>query len=94
MGESIRIELPVIIGNSLGIHARPASLFVQVASQFESDIKVKSGDDEIDGKSLMGLLMLAAGKDSELLIIIEGSDAEQAKEALFNLIVTRKFDEE
>ena len=94
MGESTRIELPVVIGNALGIHARPASLFVQLATQYESEIKVISGDDEVDGKSLMGLLMLAAGKDTELLLVIEGPDALMAKEAFYDLVVKRKFDEE
>ena len=94
MSDASEIQLPVIIENSLGIHARPASLFVQLASQFESDIKVQSGDNEIDGKSLMGLLMLAAGKGTELLLIFKGSDATEARDAFHDLIVVRKFDEE
>ena len=94
MGEESKIELPVTIENSLGIHARPASLFVQLASSFESDIIVKTESDEIDGKSLMGLLMLAAGKGTQLILIFDGEDAGKAKKAFHDLIIVRKFDEE
>jgi phosphocarrier protein len=69
-------------------------MFVQLASQFESDITVRKDTDEVDGKSLMGLLMLAAGKGTELCITFRGPDAESAKEAFYNLIAERKFDEE
>ena len=94
MSDVSEVKLPVVIENSLGIHARPASLFVQLASTFESEIKVQAGSDEIDGKSLMGLLMLAAGKGTELLLIFRGSDADKARDAFHDLIVVRKFDEE
>ena len=94
MGEVSKIELPVTIENSLGIHARPASLFVQLASTFESEIKVCVGSDEIDGKSLLGLMMLAAGKGTELLLVFEGEDADKARDAFHELIIIRKFDEE
>jgi phosphocarrier protein len=94
MCEVSKIELPVTIENSLGIHARPASLFVQLASTFESNITVKTGDGEIDGKSLMGLLMLAAGKGTELVLEFDGEDADKARDAFHDLIIVRKFDEE
>ncbi len=94
MSEDLKIELLVTIENSLGIHARPASLFVQLASTFESEIKVRTGSDEIDGKSLLGLMMLAAGKGTELILIFEGSDADAARDAFHDLIIIRKFDEE
>ena len=94
MGETNKIELSITVENSLGIHARPASMFVQLASQFDADIKVRNGNDEIDGKSLMGLLMLAAGKGSELVLVCSGDDAHEASKALHDLIVNRKFDEE
>ena len=94
MSESEKIELSVIISNSLGIHARPASMFVQLASKFESEIIVKTEANEIDGKSLMGLLMLAAGKGSELLLTFDGADAGQARDAFHDLIIIRTFDEE
>ncbi len=94
MSEVSKIELPVTIENSLGIHARPASLFVQLAGTFEADIKVRTDSDEIDGKSLMGLLMLAAGKGTKLILIFEGPDADKARDAFHDLIIIRKFDEE
>ena len=72
MSEVFTIELLITIENSLGIHARPASMFVQLASQFESDVIVRKGEDEVDGKSLMGLLMLAAGKELSLLCCFQG----------------------
>ena len=94
MGETDKSELLITIENALGIHARPAAMFVQLASQFESDITVRKNDDEVDGKSLMGLLMLAAGKGTKLCLTFAGPDAEAAKEAFHDLIVKRKFDEE
>lgn len=80
------------ISNKLGIHARPAAQFVKTASQFESDIRVEKDGEEVDGKSIMGLMMLAAGHGSVLSVIAEGSDAEDALAALETL-VNRNFEE-
>jgi phosphocarrier protein len=80
------------IGNKLGIHARPAAQFVKIASRFSSDIRVEKDGEEVDGKSIMGLMMLAAGHGSILRISAEGSDAEDALSALEDL-VTRNFEE-
>jgi phosphocarrier protein len=80
------------ISNKLGIHARPAAQFVKTASQFDSEIRVEKDGEEVDGKSIMGLMMLAAGHGSVLNIIAEGSDAEDALNALESLI-TRNFEE-
>jgi phosphocarrier protein HPr len=91
--EDSKIELFITIENTLGIHARPASMFVQLASQFDSEVIVRNGNDEVDGKSLMGLLMLAAGKGAQLTLVFSGSDAEDARDAFHDLIVVRKFDE-
>jgi len=66
------------VTNKLGIHARPAALFVRVASRFESDITVEKDGETVNGKSIMGLMMLAAGYGSKLRITAEGRDAEQA----------------
>lgn len=88
-----RIEFEVEIRNSLGLHARPASMIVQVASRFESEILVIKDGKEINGKSLMGVLMLAAGKGSRLKLVAEGSDAQMAHDALRELIEKRMFDE-
>ena len=80
------------IKNELGLHARPAALFVQVASSFKSEIIVEKGGDVVNGKSLMGLLMLAAGYGSTIKIRIKGDDAEDMLKALLE-IIERKFDE-
>ena len=83
----------VTVINKLGVHARPAALFVKTANRFASDITVEKDGEQVNGKSIMGLMMLAAGQGSKLSIIAEGADAEEAVrelEALFQ----RKFDEE
>ena len=89
-----KIELRVVIENRLGLHARAASLLAQHALQFESDIIIRKDGQEFDAKSLMGLLLLAAGKGTELELVISGDDAEEARDALLNLIMERKFDED
>ena len=83
----------VTVINKLGVHARPAALFVKIANKFASNITVEKDGEQVNGKSIMGLMMLAAGQGAKLIIIAEGSDAETAVrelEALFQ----RKFDEE
>lgn len=79
--------------NKLGIHARPAAQFVKLASTFSSDIMVEKDDEETDGKSIMGLMMLAAGHGSVLTISADGEDAEAALEALGKLLL-EKFNED
>ena len=80
------------ISNKLGIHARPAAQFVKMASQFDSEIRVEKDGEEIDGKSIMGLMMLAAGHGSILTVNAEGADAEEALNALEALVI-RDFEE-
>tara|TARA_B100000900_G_C20579630_1_gene716908 strand:+ start:1499 stop:1765 length:267 start_codon:yes stop_codon:yes gene_type:complete len=82
----------VTVPNKLGIHARPAAQFVKTASQFEAEIRVEKDGEEINGKSIMGLMMLAAGHGSVLKLIAEGPDAEEALQALEDL-VARNFGE-
>jgi len=79
--------------NKLGIHARPAAQFVKTANRFQADIFVEKDGEEVDGKSIMGLMMLAAGHGSVISVTADGSDAELALEAIGELI-TRKFEEE
>jgi len=69
-----------------GLHARPAALFVQVANRFKSFIRVKKGGEEVDGKSIMGILTLAASKGSTILVTAEGPDAKDALHALEQII--------
>lgn len=89
--QTVTREVTVI--NKLGIHARPAALFVKVAGKFESSITVEKEGEQINGKSIMGLMMLAAGCGSKLKLIVEGPDAETAVAELEKLFA-RKFDEE
>jgi phosphocarrier protein len=81
------------VTNKLGIHARPAALFVRTANKFQSEIMVEKDNEQINGKSIMGLMMLAAGNGAALHIEATGPDAQQAIEELEKLFV-RKFDEE
>jgi phosphocarrier protein len=83
----------VEIVNKLGLHARPCSKFVKLAATFRSEVWVTKDGDTVNGKSIMGLMMLAAGNGSRLTIICEGTDADEALLALEKLIST-KFDEE
>jgi len=84
-------ELTVV--NKLGIHARPAALFVKTANRFACDIFVEKDGEKINGKSIMGLMMLAAGPGSKLTIHANGDDATQAI-AEIEALLKRKFDEE
>ena len=77
------------ISNKLGLHARAASHFVQVASRFECEIFVSKNDQEVNGKSIMGILILAAPMGAEISVKATGPDASQAVVALGELINNR-----
>ena len=81
------------VANKLGIHARPAAMFVKTANRFSCDIFVEKDGEKVNGKSIMGLMMLAAGPGSKLTVHAHGQDASQALAELETLI-KRKFDEE
>ena len=83
----------VTIQNRLGLHARPSAMFVKVCNRFKSDIWVEKDGEQVNGKSIMGLMMLAAGQGSKLLITCEGSDAEKALKEV-EALVARRFDED
>jgi phosphocarrier protein HPr len=83
----------LVIINKLGIHARPAALFVKTANRFAAEIFVEKDGEKINGKSIMGLMMLAAGPGSKLILYVRGDDAQQAIVEL-EALVQRKFDEE
>jgi phosphocarrier protein HPr len=91
-GRQSTCETTVEIVNRAGLHARPASEFVRMAGRFRCDITVSRAGLEVNGKSIMGVLMLAAEQGSELLIRAAGDDATQAVEALAGL-VGRGFEE-
>jgi len=84
-----KVEKEVPIVNRLGLHARPAAMFVRIASRHRSEIWVAKEGEEVNGKSIMGLMMLAAGQGSKLRIRCEGPDAEKAMEELEQLINAR-----
>lgn len=81
------------VSNKLGIHARPAAMFVKTANRFSCDIFVEKDGEKVNGKSIMGLMMLAAGPGSKLTVHAEGPDASQAISELESLL-RRKFDED
>jgi phosphocarrier protein HPr len=83
----------VKITNKLGLHARPASLLVKTAVRFKSEVTIAKDDMEVNGKSIMGVMMLAAEKGSTLTITAAGVDEEKAAEAIVRLVES-KFDEE
>lgn len=87
------IEKKFIIKNRLGLHARAASMLVNLANTFESDIFIAKNGPEVNGKSIMGVLILAAARGSEITVRAAGGDAETAMEAIACLI-ERGFDEE
>jgi phosphocarrier protein len=80
------LERSVRIVNRLGMHARPAAEFVKLAARFSAEIRVEKEGLEVDGKSIMGVLMLAAEQGSQLIIRAEGKDAEAALAALVELV--------
>ena len=81
-----KVEKDISIVNRLGLHARPAAMFVRIASRYRCDVWVAKEGEEVNGKSIMGLMMLAAGQGSKLHIRCEGADAEKAIGELEDLI--------
>lgn len=92
MSAPIIVQKTFTVLNKLGLHARPAALFVQAMQRFRCKILVAKADTEVNGKSLMGLMMLAAEHGSQLRVTLEGQDAPQAMTELEKLF-QRKFDE-
>jgi len=88
-----RVKKELVIANKLGIHARPAAMFVKTANQFDSEILVEKDGETVNGKSIMGLMMLAAGPGSRIRVQAEGEDAAQAVHEI-EALIKRKFDEE
>jgi phosphocarrier protein HPr len=86
------ISRDVEIKNKLGLHARAAAKLVHTAARFKSDIKIRKSDEEVDGKSILGILLLAAGKGSVVTIKADGEDESAAIDAIEKLI-DAKFDE-
>jgi len=87
------IQRTLTIRNKLGLHARAATKLAQLTHQFDAQIKVKQGTQEVDASSVMCLLLLASGQGKEILVTAEGSEAQQALDAVTQLIEAR-FDED
>jgi phosphocarrier protein len=77
------------VKNRLGLHARPAALFVQTTNRFKANVKVRKGEQEVDGKSIMGLMMLAAEEGSVLSIRADGQDEDDVLNSLDQLFEDR-----
>src|SRR2546427_10381507 len=91
-GESMMTR-DFMVSNKLGIHARPAAMFVRTANRFACEIFVEKDGEKVNGKSIMGLMMLAAGPGSKLTVQAEGGDAARALVEL-EALLKRKFDED
>jgi phosphocarrier protein len=87
------IERELSIRNRLGLHARAAAKFVQTASRFKSEVKIRKNGEEVDGKSILGLLLLAASQGTQITIAVSGVDEDAAFAAVEGLIA-RSFDED
>lgn len=95
MGDRLSMKvIEVTIKNEFGLHARPASLLANMSNEYNSDITIVIDEKEVNAKSVMNLLLLAAGKDTIMKISADGDDEDIALEALKNLIEIRKFDED
>jgi phosphocarrier protein len=86
------IARDIEIKNKLGLHARAAAKLVHVAARFKADIKIRKGDEEVDGKSILGILLLAAGRGSVIAVKADGDDERAAVDAV-EALIDAKFDE-
>lgn len=82
----------LIVQNKMGIHARPAAMIVRITNRFKSEVFVEKDEEQVNGKSIMGLMMLAAGKGSKVKFIVTGEDAP-AMVAELEALFAKKFDE-
>ena len=82
----------LVVQNKMGIHARPAAMIVRITNKFKADVFVEKDEEQVNGKSIMGLMMLAAGKGSKVKFIANGEDAA-AMLAELEALFAKKFDE-
>ncbi len=87
--KGLAVVRQLVVVNKLGIHARPAAMFVKTASRFQSEITVEKDGEQVNGKSIMGLMMLAAGCGSKLMVSATGADAEKALDEIEQLFASR-----
>jgi phosphocarrier protein len=93
LGKTASNEREFVIVNKLGIHARPAAMFVKTANRFSCDVFVEKDGEKVNGKSIMGLMMLAAGPGSRITVSTLGTDGDEALREI-EALVKRKFDED
>jgi len=89
---SAQLVKELLVENKMGIHARPAAMIVRITNKFKADVFVEKDEEQVNGKSIMGLMMLAAGKGSKVKFLATGENAAQMLEELAALFA-RKFDE-
>jgi phosphocarrier protein len=87
-----QIVKELVVQNKMGIHARPAAMIVRITNKYKAEVFVEKDEEQVNGKSIMGLMMLAAGKGSTVKFIVTGTDAQQMLAELEPLFA-RKFDE-
>lgn len=85
-------SIELIVQNKTGIHARPAAMMVRIANKYPAEVFVEKDDEQVNGKSIMGLMMLAAGKGSRLRIAADGEGADELLEEM-KALFARNFDE-
>lgn len=83
-----KITKEVIVQNAQGLHARPAALFVQIASKYSSVVTIQKGDEKVNGKSIMGLLTLGVQLGAKVILEVDGEDADKVIVELENLLTT------
>lgn len=84
-----RLSRELVILNRYGLHARPAALFVKTSNRYKAEVWVEKDGEEVNGKSIMGLMMLAAGHGSKLKVSASGADAEKFLEEIEKLVASR-----
>jgi len=89
---NLQLTKELVVQNKMGIHARPAAMIVRITNRYKSDVFVEKDSEQVNGKSIMGLMMLAAAKGSRVKFLANGPDAAQILDELEDLF-TRKFDE-
>jgi phosphocarrier protein HPr len=82
----------LVVQNKMGIHARPAAMIVRITNKFKAEVMVEKDEEQVNGKSIMGLMMLAAGKGSKVKFLATGSDSAAMLDEL-EALFARKFDE-
>ena len=85
--DTMRAEIEIV--NRLGLHARAAARFVEIAQRYVADVTVANGEESVSGKSILGLMMLAAAEGTRLTVVATGPDAEAAVDALADLVAQR-----